>query len=76
VTGDDFLAADDADGLLAQPDVMSDLVSRARDLSFCPDTGRLCRFADRIGALCRASNAGTAPCDRLVSACRTCGSGR
>ena len=55
VTGDAFLTGDDVDALLAQPDVMSDLVSHARDLSFCPDTGRLCRFADRIGAACRAN---------------------
>ena len=72
VTGDAFLAGDDVDALLAQPDVMSDLISRARDLSFCPDTGRLCRFADRIGAACRATDAGAAQCDRLVAACRAC----
>lgn len=72
VTGDAFLSAEDVDGLLAQPGVMSDLVGRARDLSFCPDTGRLCRFADRIGAACRASDAGAAQCDRLVEACRAC----
>jgi hypothetical protein len=72
VTGDAFLTGDDIDGLLGQPDVMNDLVSRARDLSFCPDTGRLCRFADRIGAACRASDAGTTQCDRLVASCRAC----
>jgi len=72
VTGDAFLTGEDVDGLLAQPDVMGDLVSRARDLSFCPDTGRLCRFADRIGAVCRASDAGAAQCDRMVAACRAC----
>jgi hypothetical protein len=76
VTGDAFLTGDDVDGLLAQPDVMTDLVSRARDLSFCPDTGGLCRFADRIGAACRASDAGATQCDRLVAACRACASGR
>jgi hypothetical protein len=76
VTGDAFLTGDDVDALLAQPDVMSDLASRARDLSFCPDTGRLCRFADRIGAACRASDAGATQCDRLVAACRLCSSGR
>src|SRR5262249_10952074 len=35
VTGDAFLSGDDIDGLLAQPDLLGDLVSRARDLSFC-----------------------------------------
>ncbi|MBV8754198.1 MAG: hypothetical protein JO328_15150 [Hyphomicrobiales bacterium] len=72
VTGDTFLAGEDVDDLLTQPDVMSALVSRARDLSFCSDTGRLCRFADRIGAACRASDAGATQCDRLVEACRAC----
>ena len=65
VTGEAFLTGDDIEALLAQPDVLDDLVSRARDLSFCPDTGRLCRFADRIAAACRRSDAGTAACDRL-----------
>jgi hypothetical protein len=72
VTGDAFLTGEDVDALLAQPDVMSDLASRARDLSFCSDAGRLCRFADRIGATCRRGDAGAAQCDRLVEACRAC----
>lgn len=76
VTGDAFLTGDDLEGLLAQPEVMSDLVSRARDLSFCPDTGRLCVFADRIAAACRRSDAGPAECDRLATACRACPDGR
>jgi len=75
VTGDAFLTGDDIDSLLAQPDVMNDLVGRARDLSFCSDTARLCRFADRIGAACRRSDAGTPQCDRLVQACRACPAG-
>jgi hypothetical protein len=76
VTGDAFLTGDDMDGLLAQPDLLSDLVSRARDLSFCSDTGRLCRFAERIAAACRRSDAGAAECDRLVTACRACAGAR
>ncbi|HEV2956235.1 MAG TPA: hypothetical protein VGX95_08955 [Xanthobacteraceae bacterium] len=72
VTGDAFLTGDDLDVLLAQPDVLSDLVSRARDLSFCSDTGRLCRFAERIAAACRRSDAGMAECDRVLTACRAC----
>ena len=72
VTGDAFLTGDDIDGLLLQPDLLNDLVTRARDLSFCSDTGRLCRFADRIAAACRRSDAGTAECDRLATACRGC----
>jgi hypothetical protein len=52
--------------------MQSDLVSRARDLSFCSDIGRLCRFAERIAAACRRSDAGTAECDRLATACRGC----
>jgi hypothetical protein len=72
VTGDAFLTGEDIDGLLAQPDVVGDLVSRAGDLSFCPDIGRLCGFADRIEAACRHSDAGTAECDRLEKACRAC----
>lgn len=72
VTGDDFLTGEEIDGLLAQPDVLGDLASRARDLSFCSDTGRLCRFADRIGAACRRGAAGADTCDRLEKACRAC----
>jgi hypothetical protein len=72
VTGDAFLTGDDIDGLLLQPDLLNDLVTRARELTFCSDTGRLCRFADRIAAACRRSDAGTAECDRLATACRGC----
>jgi hypothetical protein len=72
VTGDSFLTGDDIDALLAQPDVVSDLVSRARDLSFCPDTARLCRFADRIAAACRRSDDDAPECDRVLTACRGC----
>jgi hypothetical protein len=76
VTGDAFLTGDDMEGLLAQPELLGDLVSRARDLSFCSDTGRLCRFAERIAAACRHSSAGAAECDRLATACRACSSAR
>jgi hypothetical protein len=72
VTGDAFLTGADIDGLLAQPDVLGDVVSRASELSFCPDTGRLCRFADRIAAACRRSDTGAAQCDRLEKTCRAC----
>jgi hypothetical protein len=76
VTGDAFLTGDDMDSLLAQPEMLGDLVSRARDLSFCSDTGRLCRFAEPIAAACRRSGAGAAECDRLVAACRACSGAR
>jgi hypothetical protein len=72
VTGDAFLTGDDMEGLLAQPEILGDLVSRARDLSFCADTGRLCRFAERIAAACRRGDAGATECDRVVTACRAC----
>jgi hypothetical protein len=76
VTGDAFLTGDDIDGLLAQPDVLSGLVSRARDLSFCADTGRLGLFADRIAAACRPGEAGAAECDHLVKVSFACVAGR
>jgi hypothetical protein len=76
VTGDGFLTGDDMESLLAQAEVLDNLVSRARDLSFCSDTGRLCRFADRIAAACRRSDAGAAACDRLIEACRRCTAAR
>ncbi len=73
VTGDAFLSGDDVDVLLAQPDVINGLKDRAGELSFCPDTGRLCAFADRIAAACRRSDAAAGACDRLEKSCRTCG---
>jgi hypothetical protein len=73
VTGDAFLTGDDIDGLLAQPEVTGDIVSRAGGLSFCVETGRLCAFADRLAAACRRSDAGAAACQRLDAACGTCG---
>jgi len=76
VTGDAFLTGDDIDGLLAQSDVVSDLVRRARDLSFCPDTGRLCVFVERIAAACRLGEAGAAACDHLMTTCRACAARR
>jgi hypothetical protein len=72
VTGDAFLTGDDVDGLLAQPEVTSDIVTRAGGLSFCADTGRLCAFADRLAAACRRSDAGGAACERLEKACGLC----
>jgi hypothetical protein len=72
VTGDAFLTADDIDGLLAQPEVTRDIVTRSGEVSFCADTGRLCAFAGRMAAACRRSEAGAPQCERLEKACGAC----